>query len=62
MCKTRLALASLDLSIYTPSPAALMERIAVIIVSYTSTPSLVTVAAFGAPAGMAVDPTRVHRR
>lgn len=32
-----------------------------IIVSYTPTPSLVTDAAFGAPAGMAVGPTRVHR-
>jgi len=38
-----------------------MERIAVIIVSYTPTPSLVTDAAFGAPAGMAVGPTPVHR-
>jgi hypothetical protein len=33
----------------------------VIIICITSTPSLVTDAAFGAPAGMAVDPTRVHR-
>lgn len=58
---TKLELASLDLSIYTAPSAASTERIAVIIVSYTPTPSLVTDAAFGAPAGMAVGPTRVHR-
>ena len=57
----KLELASFDLSIYTARPAAFMERIAVIIVCYTPTPSLVTDAAIGAPAGMAVGPTPVHR-
>lgn len=61
MSGTNRELASFDLSIYTAFPTALAERIAVIIVSYTPTPSLVTDAAFGAPAGMAVGPTRVHR-
>jgi hypothetical protein len=38
-----------------------VERSAVIIVCTYSTPRLVTDAAFGAPAGMGVDPTPVHR-
>ena len=54
-------LAPFDLSIYSASLPAFVERSAVIIVSYTPTPSLVTDAAFGAPAGMAVGPTPVHR-
>ena len=54
-------LALLDLSIYTAPPAASVERSAVIIVCTYSTPRLVTDAAFGAPAGMGVDPTPVHR-
>ena len=61
MCGAKLELASFDLSIYTAPPAAFMECIAVIIVCHTPTPSLVTDAVFGAPAGMAVGSTPVHR-